>query len=566
MDMRKICRILFAAILISGCASVQKRDVAAVVERSADVERSAVATSKPSENSIPDPALKLLQPNDNTTLCLDDAEQNSSLIEDGVQLTSFQDDTNQNSTTDIPSLSPDVLRSAAPGNAADAEPHAVQFDEVVNSVYDSYPLLESAMLSRDIATGRQVGTRGAFDTKLKGSSENAPQGYYQTYRQSIGVVQPTYWGGEYFAGYRIGNGDFQPWYLGRQTNAGGEFKAGVQIPLARNRDIDERRAELWKAGYGKNLAEPEIQAQLISFVQEASYAYWDWVAAGEYHSIAKRILDLANERSGRIEAQVKAGFLDPPELTDNLRLVAIREAKVADTRRKVEQTAAKLSVYWRDGLGNPIVATEDQLPGFPMPEPVADDMESNIQRAISQRPELRSLDILRQQIQVEYSEAVNQLQPEVNAVVWGSQDVGAPTSYLAYKSPFESEASVYLDVPIQRRKAHGKMAESQAKIAQLAAKRRITADKIGVDIQMAHAALRSAWEQVESTREALEYAEDLAARERTNEAAGAADMLKVSLREQYSVESAEKHVDALKLYFESQADYRAARADDQIDR
>lgn len=38
------------------------------------------------------------------------------------------------------------------------------------------------------------------------------------------------------------------------------------------------------------------------------------------------------------------------------------------------------------------------------------------------------LDILRQQIQVDYSEAVNQLQPEVNAVLWGSQDVGEPSS------------------------------------------------------------------------------------------------------------------------------------------
>ena len=48
--------------------------------------------------------------------------------------------------------------------------------------------------------------------------------------------------------------------------------------------------------------------------------------------------------------------------------------------------------------------------------------------------------------------------------------------------------------------------------------------------------------------------------------AGASDLLKVSLREQYAVESAEKHVEALKLYFESQADHRAAMAEDQIDR
>lgn len=443
----------------------------------------------------------------------------------------------------------------------------VVFDEVLASVYSSYPLLQAALYNRNIALGQQIGASGAFDTKLKGASENGPQGFYENYRQSLGIVQPTYWGGEVFAGYRIGRGDFQPWYLERQTNGAGEFKAGVQVPLARNRNIDARRAELWKSGYERSMAEPDIQAQLIGYVQDASYGYWDWVAAGEYHQIAKRVLVLAEERTTRIESQVNAGLVDPPELTDNLRLVAIRKAKAADTRRKMEQTAAKLSVYLRDGSGKPIVATEEQLPGFPEPSAVDElQLGQDIQMALSNRPELRMLDLLRQQTQVDYTEATNQLQPELNAVLWGSQDIGEPTSSKRDKSPYESEASVYLDVPMQRRKARGKMTELQGKLAQLSAKRRITADKISVDVQMAHAALKSAWEQVVSSQESLKHAEDLAARERQNQEAGASDLLKVTLREQYAVESAEKYVDALKLYFESRADYRASMALDQIGR
>ncbi len=132
------------------------------------------------------------------------------------------------------------------------------------------------------------------------------------------------------------------------------------------------------------------------------------------------------------------------------------------------------------------------------------------------------------------------------------------------KSPYESEASLYFDVPVQRRKARGKMTELQGKLAQLSAKRRITADKISVEVRAAHAALKSAWEQVQETRQSLEYAEDLAARERKNQEAGLSDLLKVTLREQYAVESAEKNVDALKLYFDAQADYRAAMAQDRL--
>ena len=575
--MSSFCRITLVCLLLPGCAGsrnvrlpftakASSVEYAPIIQPVADAEEETSSPSvvSPGENS---PALQAAHTNSAST-----AQSSVADVEDAGAIESSNNTLADNESGAGEAKSEMMLVSLnsqeeAPASKDTQADDVVAFDEVLASVYSSYPLLQAALYNRNIALGQQIGASGAFDTKLKGASENGPQGFYENYRQNLGIVQPTYWGGEVFAGYRIGRGDFQPWYLERQTNDAGEFKAGVQVPLARNRNIDGRRAELWKAGYERSMAEPDIQAQLISYVQDASYGYWDWVAAGEYNQIARRVLVLAEERTTRIDAQVKAGLVDPPELTDNLRLVAIRKAKAADTRRKMEQTAAKLSVYLRDGSGRPIVPTEAELPGFPDPSPVDQlQLDQDIQTALSSRPELRMLDLLRQQTQIDYREATNQLQPELNAVVWGSQDIGEPTSSKRDKSPYESEASVYLDVPMQRRKARGKMTELQGKLAQLSAKRRITADKISVDVQMAHAALRSAWDQVVSSQESLKHAEDLAARERTNQEKGASDLLKVTLREQYAVESAEKYVDALKLYFESRADYRAAMALDQVGR
>lgn len=457
------------------------------------------------------------------------------------------------------------LESGSAEPLPDKDANVVTLEDVMGSVYRSYPLLRSAMFARNIAIGQQIGASGAFDTKLKAFSENAPTGFYENYRNGIGVVQPTMWGGEVFAGYRVGRGNFEPWFLERNTNGGGEFKTGVGVPLARNRQIDQRRAELWKADLERQLAEPDIQAQLITFVQNASYSYWDWVAAGENHKIAIRILDLATERTTRIEAQVEEGLIDPQEKIDNERLVAIRKAKVADTRRKVLQTAAKLSVFWRDAAGDPVLLREDQTPGFPSAYKIDENaFQRDITEAISNRPELRYLDLTRRQLDIDYAEARNQLQPEVDALLVASQDVGAPTSSKRDKSEFDGEASIFVDVPLQRRKARGKMAEIEAKVAQIAAKRRITQDKIVVDVQMAYAALISAWEQVQFTEEAVTKAEDLAIRERQVFDEGSSDMLKVTLREQYSVESAEKAIEAMRLYYESQADYRAAIAVDRV--
>ena len=441
----------------------------------------------------------------------------------------------------------------------------LSLEEVIASVYQSYPLLESALQSRTIADGQQLAAAGGFDLKLKAASENGPAGFYQTYRHSIGLMQPVYHGGEVFAGYRIGRGDFEPWYLERQTNDGGEFKAGVAVPLARNRRIDSRRAELWRSTYGRQLVEPDIQAQLIGFVQEASYAYWDWVAAGERYRIVDRILFLAEDRTERIRRQVEVEFLDPPELTDNLRLVAERKAKLADAARKVQQTAVKLSLYYRDLGGQPVIVDPETLPVFPDPTAVTpDDVLFDTQIALEQRPEIGVLNLLQRQLEVDYAEAHNNLRPAIDAVIAGSQDVGLPTSPKNDKGPFVLDASLFVDVPIQRRKPRGKMQQIEGKIAQLSAKRRLTEDKIVADVQTAYAGLMSAYEQVQQARQAVEHAEDLARRERRNLDEGLSDLLKVTLREQYAVESADKVVEAMLLYYRTQADYRAALAQDRL--
>jgi outer membrane protein TolC len=445
------------------------------------------------------------------------------------------------------------------------DPNRINLDQVIDSVYRSYPLLQAALYMRNIALGDTIAAQGEFDLKLKGATENGPTGFYQTYRQSVGVVQPLYGGGEVFAGYRVGRGDFQPWYLERQTNDGGEFKAGVGVPLLQNVDIDPRRAALWQAQYGRYLAEPEIQAQLIDFVRASSYVYWEWVAAGEKYRIAEHVLELAVDRTGRIENQVQAGLIDPPELTDNLRLVAERRAQLAESGRKLDQTAVKLSLYLRDPQGRPWTPERNLLPKFPPPKPWSNgSLEAEIAVALEQRPELKAIDWQRRQLEVEFAQADNQLLPSLDAMVAGSQDVGQPTSKKRDKSQFELEAGLFLDVPVQRRKARGKVTALEGKLAQLSAKRRLLADKVAVDVEAARIGLAAALKQVDEATAAVRLAEELADRERRNLELGLSDVLKVTLREQYAAESALKAVDALLVYYQSLADFRAALGMDRL--
>jgi outer membrane protein TolC len=266
-----------------------------------------------------------------------------------------------------------------------------------------------------------------------------------------------------------------------------------------------------------------------------------------------------------MQRQVEQGLLDPPELTDNLRLVADRRSKYADAARKVQQAAVKLSLFYRDADGNPLIPPPQALPGFPVPQEVDPEVLSfDSQRALQQRPEIETIRLLQRQLDVDYAQAHNEFRPAIDAVVGASQDLGVPTSKRDDKSQFQMDAAVLVDVPLQRRKARGKMQSIDAKRSQLNAKRRMVEDKIVAEVQGVYLGMSAAIEQARQAEQAVQYAEDVARRERRNFELGASDLLKVTLREQYAAESAEKAVDALLLYHESRADYRAALAEDRL--
>lgn len=437
----------------------------------------------------------------------------------------------------------------------------VSLDEVIYSVRRSFPLIQSARLGQNIANGNQLAAWGNFDTKLKGNTENGPTGFYRNYRNGLGLNQPLYKGGEVFGGYRIGRGSFEPWYLERQTNDGGEFKAGVQFPLLRNRDIDERRAELWRATFEQQRIAPEIQAQLNYFIRDASEVYWTWVAASAKKQIGEQALQLSLERAKGLEKRVEAGDLKTPVLKDNQRSIAIRRAKLLDLERKLEQSAIKLSLFYRDNLGKPLLVKDNQSPEFPIPMGIEESkLPQDIALALEQRPELEVLNAEYRKANVDLQEARNDFLPNLDAQLITSQDVGEPTSSKRDKSEFELEAALFVDVPLQRRKAKGKTIAAEAKMSQINIKRRFVQEKITAEVRAVYAALLAAYERVQETQESVELAQYMVRFEQRRFELGETNLLPVFLREQAAILAADANVDALVDYYIAEANYTAALA------
>lgn len=443
---------------------------------------------------------------------------------------------------------------------------SLQLSDVVMSVHQSYPLVSAAFQERSIADGNRVSAWGSFDTKLKASSESGPLGYYETYRNSAGLTKPIYSGGEFFAGYRIGDGDFQPWYKERETNEGGEFKAGVRIPLIRDRDIDGRRADLWRASYDRQIADPVIRTQLVLFSREAGLAYWKWVAAGEKFKLGQRWVALAADRNQRIIDQKEAGQLALADVQDNEAAIAKRRAKLADIENELRQAAVKLSLYVRDSSGNPVLPLMSQSPGFPaLRDCPQSRFSEDIPQAQAMRPELQALALQIQKLEVDYSEAYNMTLAALDAQLIGAQDVGFPASSKRDKSEFELEAGLFFDVPLERRKGRGKMDSVRAKMAAVHSKRRMVQDKVSAEVQAVYVALQQTQKQVEQAAQSVDLYQSVAENERVLFENGESDLLKVALREQYALEAAEGQIAALYNHFVAFTEYAAVMAIDRPD-
>jgi hypothetical protein len=66
---------------------------------------------------------------------------------------------------------------------------------------------------------------------------------------------------------------------------------------------------------------------------------------------------------------------------------------------------------------------------------------------------------------------------------------------LGDKSPFELEAGLFGDVPLQRRQGRGRVLAAQGKLAQLRARQAYMSDVIGAEVQDATSALVAAWQR-----------------------------------------------------------------------
>jgi len=376
---------------------------------------------------------------------------------------------------------------------------------VLQSVRDCYPEIDIALAEIRSADGKVLASSGAFDTLFSAHSISQPLGFYQTYRNGAQLTRPLYGGGEVYGGYRIGDGNFEPWFGERETNEAGELKAGFSLPLLKDRVIDKRRADLLSADADRGQLKANIEARLLVYQRMATQAYWDWVAFGRAVQIQQQILALAEQRVEQIEERVRLGDLAKRARIDNNRFIAKREADLIKARRMFEKAAIKLSLFYRDADCAPVIADAEFLPTmFPDSMRIDDEIrEADIVQAIAVRPELAELMAARRSVCFDLQYANNLTLPKLDVKGFAGQDLGGETSSKGDKTPFELQMGVFAEVPLQRREGLGKIEVAQGKLSQIDAKARFLTDKIRIEVQDAASAVNAAYDLIEQSSENL---------------------------------------------------------------
>ena len=456
----------------------------------------------------------------------------------------------------VPPAEPAVQPSAAP------QPDGpLPLATVLESVTSRYPPYLSALLERDLASGRLLSAMGNFDTTLGAKLGGNVQGYYEATAAETLLEQPLATGDTLYGGYRFSNG-FLPDYDKGRTQDGGELFVGGRIPLLRNRSIDRRRAAVRQAEIDVHLADPTIARARIDFVRAAGRAYHAWVAAGQRLAVARELLQLAEARVAGLQRGVERQFVAPIDVTDNRRLIAQRRVLTVRAERQLQQAALDVSLFLRDADDAPIVPDARRLP--PQDPATVPPDEATLQRdtelAILQRPELRRLQLQLDRAETDRDLAKNATLPDLDFVVEATR--AASDHPYGDQTRDQLFLGGELKFPLRRRDAKGRVEQAEVQMSRLRIEERFTRDRVVNEIADVRSALQAAHQQIAATRQSVDLAREMVTAEQRTFELGRSDLLRVQQRELQLAEARTLEVDALLEYHRSVADYRAVLGSD----
>lgn len=421
-----------------------------------------------------------------------------------------------------------------------AEPAAdVRLQDVLASARTHYPGIIQALAARQAAAGRLTEASGEFDLVFSAEGFSRVGGFYDGSAVEGIVRQPLRpFGGSLYAGYRLSDGTFPIYEDENYTNTGGAVKVGFLFSLLRDRHMDERRFRQVDAYLQAREAEFDLLLTRIGVQQRALEAYWGWVAAGRQLAVYRDLLRIALERRDGLTEQVERGARARIFLTENQQNITRRRIRVMTAERDLAMAANRLSLYYRDETGAPVVPPYESLPAADADAvATAPPPTDAVSDALNRRPELELLRLAIEREQRRIELRANDLRPRLDFNVEVRQPFGGVAEGGASRDTTDTVLGFTFSVPLQQRKAQGRLMQSRAEVEAMRQERRLAAERIELevrnlllDLDVSERLLTLAGQEVEQT-------ERLRDAEVRRYESGASDFFLVNLREEAAADA-----------------------------
>lgn len=334
--------------------------------------------------------------------------------------------------------------------------------QVLQSIDSHYPQVRIARLEVAKASGAFINAQGKFDPLLEASTRSQPAGgYINNYGDTQLTIPTLYNGVKLFAGYRNGDGNWPIYYQNFLTNSGGEYRAGLSLPLIRDRLIDKERTGLLSSAQLIAMKVHDAEAVKIKIYQEAIKAYWQWVEAGLQIKTFKQLLRLAQKRQHAIEQQAQQGDLPRLTISENLQQIIQREQLLNQGQMIFEQAGINLSLYFRDPKGHPLIPDENSLPSLTS----ASSAISRARISIREHPGIKKLNNYANIMKLKRDLARNELLPQLDATAYTFKQNG--TGGYPLLIPQAAMVGVSFKFPLWQRQAKGNQIRAESELRQV---------------------------------------------------------------------------------------------------
>ena len=453
-----------------------------------------------------------------------------------------------------------LMPGARADESAAADP--LLSEEVLAASRAHFPSILEALAQRQVAAGHVTEALGAFDLVFSGAGFDRVEGFYGGAALGGKALKPLRpLGAQVYAEYSISHGAFPLYEDGNFTNTGGTVKLGLLFSLLRNRAIDPRRFGEIDAELALQRADFEVLLTQVGVQQRALAAYWRWLATGRQLAVYENLLAIALEREGALQREVASGRRAQIFITENRQNIIRRQTLSAVARRDFQVAANQLSFFLRDADGEPRepavrrLPAERQLQAIP---PIPSAANLDVSELLARRPEVQILRTGAERALRKIALAENQLAPRLDLNFALAEGLGAIGEGGASRDGTDFIVGFTFSVPLERRRAKGRLSQARAELESLRQERRRVEDRVEIELRNILLELDIARQLMTLARQDMELSEAMRLAEIQRFEQGASDFFLVNIREETAADARVRYYGALQRTRVAQANFDAA--------